>query len=128
MIPAVALPPIKFRPVPRLLDHIGLAMYSNFNKAIAELVVNGYDADATQVAVEISANEIVIRDNGTGMSEDDIRNSYMMLGSETKRQTYSTVQPITDWKQGYRKACRTWNCSSNLGDDYKRRAVLLLRD
>ena len=85
MSTASTLAPIKFRPVPRLLDHIGLAMYSNFNKAIAELVVNGYDADATQVAVEITANQIVIQDNGSGMSEDDIRNSYMMLGSDQKR-------------------------------------------
>jgi histidine kinase/DNA gyrase B/HSP90-like ATPase len=87
---AATLPPIKFRPVPRLLDHIGLAMYSNFNKAIAELVVNGYDADATEVAVEITAHQIVIRDNGTGMSEDDIRNSYMMLGSDQKRNVKRT--------------------------------------
>jgi hypothetical protein len=85
MARATNLVPIKFRPVPRLLDHIGLAMYSNFNKAIAELVVNGYDADATHVAVEIGANEISIRDDGAGMNEDDIRNSYMMLGSDQKR-------------------------------------------
>ena len=74
MARATTLPPIKFRPVPRLLDHIGLAMYSNFNKAIAELVVNGYDADATHVAVEIDAKQILIRDDGGGMNEDDIRN------------------------------------------------------
>src|SRR5947199_6975573 len=87
---APALAPIKFRPVPRLLDHIGLAMYSNFNKAIAELVVNGYDADATHVQVEIKPNEIVINDNGTGMNENDIRNSYMMLGSDQKRNVKRT--------------------------------------
>jgi hypothetical protein len=86
------LAPIKFRPVPRLLDHIGLAMYSNFNKAIAELVVNGYDADATNVSVEIGAKEIVIKDNGTGMNENDIRNSYMMLGSDQKRKIRRTTQ------------------------------------
>jgi hypothetical protein len=84
------LSPIKFTPVPRLLDHIGLAMYSNFNKAIAELVVNGYDADATQVAVEIAAKEIVIKDNGSGMDESDIRNSYMMLGADQKRRIKRT--------------------------------------
>ena len=82
---ASTLPPIKFRPVPRLLDHIGLAMYSNFNKAIAELVVNGYDADAMHVAVTINVTEIIISDDGAGMNEDDIRNSYMMLGSDQKR-------------------------------------------
>ena len=90
MSPATSLPPIKFRPVPRLLDHIGLAMYSNLNKAIAELVVNGYDADATQVDVEISAKTIVIKDNGSGMDEGDIRNSYMMLGADQKRKVKRT--------------------------------------
>lgn len=92
MAKAATLPPIKFRPVPRLLDHIGLAMYSNFNKAIAELVVNGYDADATHVAVKIDAKEIIIRDDGSGMNEDDIRNSYMMLGSDQKRNLKRTAR------------------------------------
>jgi len=92
MARAKTLQPIKFRPVPRLLDHIGLAMYSNFNKAIAELVVNGYDADATHVAVEIGPNEIRIRDDGAGMNEHDIRNSYMMLGSDQKRNAKRTAR------------------------------------
>src|SRR5439155_6332057 len=92
MARATTLPPIKFRPVPRLLDHIGLAMYSNFNKAIAELVVNGYDADATHVGVEIDAKQILIRDDGGGMNEDDIRNSYMMLGSDQKRNVKRTAR------------------------------------
>src|ERR1035437_8214271 len=90
MNPTTSLAPIKFRPVPRLLDHIGLAMYSNLNKAIAELVVNGYDADATQVAVDITTKAIVVKDNGSGMDENDIRNSYMMLGADQKRKVKRT--------------------------------------
>jgi len=79
------LNPIKFKPVPKLLDHIGLAMYSKFNKAISELVVNGYDADATRVDVNIKYNKVSIKDNGFGMSEGDIRESYMELGGDRKR-------------------------------------------
>jgi len=79
------LKPLKLVPVPRLLDHIGLAMYSKFTKAIGELVVNGYDADATRVDVDINSNEVIIKDNGSGMDEQNIRDNYMLLGADTKR-------------------------------------------
>ena len=86
------LEPISFKVVPKLLDHIGLAMYSKFIKAIGELVVNGYDADATLVNVNIMANRITITDNGSGMDEKEIRNEYMMLGSDHKRKVKRTPQ------------------------------------
>ena len=79
------LNPLIFVPVPRLLDHIGLAMYSKFTKAIGELVVNGYDADATRVDVEVKSNEVTIKDNGSGMDEQEIREGYMLLGANIKR-------------------------------------------
>ena len=44
---------VKFRILPRLLDHIGLAMYSSVPKAISELVANSYDANATEVFVAL---------------------------------------------------------------------------
>ena len=86
------LKPLKLVPVPRLLDHIGLAMYSKFPKAIGELVVNGYDADATEVKVEMNSDEVIIIDNGSGMDEKDIRESYMLLGSDQKRRIKRTPQ------------------------------------
>lgn len=86
------LKPLKLVPVPRLLDHIGLAMYSKFTKAIGELVVNGYDADATRVDVDIESNEIMIKDNGSGMDEEGIREGYMLLGADTKRKIKKTAK------------------------------------
>lgn len=86
------LKPLKLVPVPRLLDHIGLAMYSKFTKAIGELVVNGYDADATRVDVDIKSGEIVIKDNGSGMDEEGIREGYMLLGADTKRKIKKTAK------------------------------------
>lgn len=82
------LEPIKFKPVPRLLDHIGVAMYSKFNKAISELVVNGYDADAKKVEVFIKYDKVTIKDDGIGMSENEIRDNYMELGGDRKRQSF----------------------------------------
>ncbi|HXZ95271.1 MAG TPA: ATP-binding protein [Dehalococcoidia bacterium] len=78
---------LKFMVATRMLDHIGVSMYSKYPKAIGELVVNGYDADANYVYVNISTNEdkIVIEDNGDGMDETGIRECYMFLGSGQKR-------------------------------------------
>jgi len=84
------LKPLKLIPVPRLLDHIGLAMYSKFTKAIGELVVNGYDADATRVEVDIKSDEITIKDDGSGMDECGIRDGYMLLGADIKRRIRKT--------------------------------------
>lgn len=86
------LKPLKLVPVPRLLDHIGLAMYSKFTKAIGEVVVNGYDADATRVDVNIKPGEIIIKDNGSGMNDEEIREEYMLLGADTKRKVKKTAK------------------------------------
>ena len=77
---------VKFKILPRLLDNIGLAMYSSIPKAISELVANCYDADASDVFIEIKTgkdgkiSEIVIKDDGCGMSSEEIRNIYLSLG------------------------------------------------
>jgi hypothetical protein len=78
---------LKFVVATQMLDHIGVSMYSKYPKAIGELVVNGYDADANHVLVDIRPSEdrITIEDNGEGMGERDIREGYMFLGSGQKR-------------------------------------------
>jgi hypothetical protein len=101
---------LKFITATRILDHFSVSMYSKYPKAIGELVVNSYDADASYVTVDIKAgsglvpeeklvravfgdkgkDKIVIQDNGEGMDEQDIREGYMFLGSEQKRATKRT--------------------------------------
>lgn len=83
------LEPIKFKFDTKLLDRFA-SMYSKCSKAVGELVVNGYDADATWAKVDIKAGKITIGDNGNGMDEKDIRDEYMMLGSEHKRKIKRT--------------------------------------
>lgn len=76
---------VKFKILPRLLDNIGLAMYSSVSKAISELVANSYDADASEVYIDIKEEEgelkrVIIRDNGIGMTSKEIQDIYLSLG------------------------------------------------
>jgi len=80
-----ALKPLRWRVATRMLDHVGISMYSQYPKAIAELVVNEYDADANHVTVDIEPDTVTISGNGSGMDEKDIREGYMFLGSAQKR-------------------------------------------
>jgi len=79
---------IGFKISSRLLDHIGLAMYSSLPKAISELVANSYDADSENIYITISETlpkgEIVIKDDGVGMNRKDIQDVYMDLGGMTR--------------------------------------------
>jgi len=63
---------------------IGEKLYSESIELIRELVNNAYDADATEVQVKISEDEIVVEDNGSGMDEAGIR-QYFTIGSQEKK-------------------------------------------
>jgi len=87
---------VKFKILPRLLDNIGLAMYSSIPKSISELVANCYDADASEVYIDVRQDEsggiegITIKDNGIGMSSEDIKNTYLSLGFNKRKITQLT--------------------------------------
>lgn len=59
-------------------------MYSRLPNAVAELVANAYDADATAITVRVIGSgeeqRIIVEDNGHGMSRDDVRNKYLRIG------------------------------------------------
>jgi hypothetical protein len=81
---------LRFQVATRLLDHIGVSMYSEYPKAVGELVVNEYDADANYVTINVEHDRVVISGNGAGMHEADLRGGYMFLGSGQKRATRRT--------------------------------------
>jgi len=63
---------------------IGEKLYTESIELIRELVNNAYDADATEVWVKISDDEIVVEDNGSGMDEQGLR-QYFNIGSPEKK-------------------------------------------
>lgn len=74
-----------------LVRHLGLQMYSGAVPAIAELVANAYDADATSVQIEVpldtpldANSEIVIRDDGLGMTFEDVNDKYLLVGRDRR--------------------------------------------
>lgn len=84
-----------FKTITRLLDNIGLAMYSSVPRAIAELVANSHDADSEIVKITMPekfelTSEIVVEDNGIGMTRKQIDDEYMVLGFDRRKERKRT--------------------------------------
>lgn len=71
-----------------VLDHLGLKLYSNTPAVVAEVIANAWDADASEVKVEIDTenNIIIVCDDGVGMNTLDINHKYLLVGYQ-KRET-----------------------------------------
>ncbi len=67
----------------RHIVSIGERLYAESVELLRELVNNAYDADATEVQVTFAPDSIEVRDNGTGMDEDGLR-EYFVIGSDDK--------------------------------------------
>ncbi|RJP46469.1 MAG: TIGR02391 family protein [Desulfobacteraceae bacterium] len=77
--------PFEMRFDPRTIKHLGVRMYSTLPPAIAEIVANAYDADASLVTVTLreedgKPSEITISDNGEGLTLDEINNKFLVIG------------------------------------------------
>ncbi len=62
---------------------IGERLYSESIELIRELINNAYDADATEVEIKMTDQLIEVRDNGTGMDREGLR-QYFNIGSPEK--------------------------------------------
>jgi Histidine kinase-, DNA gyrase B-, and HSP90-like ATPase len=64
--------------------------YRSSEKAIKELIDNAWDADADNVEVilpePVTINpEIIVKDNGTGMIEEELRREYLFIASDRRK-------------------------------------------
>ena len=74
-----------------IIKRLGEELNPSLDKGVLELVKNAYDADATECLVELqnsdkSGGVVVVKDNGDGMTEEDITNGWLVLGRSTKTQ------------------------------------------
>lgn len=72
------------------LTLLGKGMYSNLWAALSELIANGIDAHAENVYVYIDMSNkrhsvIEILDDGDGMSPDEIRDKYVVIGNNKRK-------------------------------------------
>lgn len=82
------------------IKHLGLQMYSTLPPVIGELVANAWDANATEVTITIpeeqinqQTSEIIICDNGIGMSDKDVRSKYLIIGRDRRETEPSDETP-----------------------------------
>jgi hypothetical protein len=95
-------PPRYLLKISRLtVDKLGVKLYDKVSHVVAELVSNSYDADATSVQITAPMDTqlastaggklvdkglvIVVEDNGSGMTPDEVNSFYLKVGAERRR-------------------------------------------
>ena len=88
---------MKFRFSGKMARLLGRESVSSDVAALFELVKNAYDADATEVSVHFEnitktgiEQTITVKDNGHGMTADDINNKWMVIGTDDKERNECT--------------------------------------
>lgn len=81
---------------------IGQENFANAEGAIIELVKNSYDADATVCVIIIDPihDRIRILDNGDGMTEKIIRDNWMTIGTDDKKNNFKTKSRVKTGAKG----------------------------
>lgn len=123
---------------PQTVDHLGAKMYSHLPNALAELVANAYDADATKVLIQIGADgTISVIDNGHGMSRAEVADRYLHIGRNRRMEsgglTESGKRQVSG-KKGLGKLAlfgigrRVEMTTTRAGNDYATRVTLSYDD
>ena len=84
-----------------LLQELGERLIGRSYIALAELLKNSYDADATECRIEFRDDEIIVSDNGHGISEREFHAHWMRLGTTHKtvtRESRDFRRPMTGSK------------------------------
>ena len=65
-----------------VLNHLGMSLYSNTPAVLTEIISNAWDADAqnVEITLDVEKGEVIIKDDGHGMSKDDIINKFLKVG------------------------------------------------
>ena len=97
------MPKISFTIDAELLRELGERLVGKPHVALAELVKNSYDADATEVTIKFlpNADRIEIIDNGHGMTFEEFKNFWMRIGTthkKKKRQSKNRERSMTGSK------------------------------
>lgn len=82
-----------------VIEHLGLKLYQNRpTNVLAELISNSWDADATNVWLDIEQDHLAVYDDGEGMTRDVLINNYLVIGK--KKRTAENVTQKTQKGRG----------------------------
>lgn len=83
--------PLKLRFVGSLVEQLGKQLYPSATATVAELISNAWDADAENVWIDIPLDQawtgdsrIVTVDDGHGMSREEARTAYLIVGRKRR--------------------------------------------
>jgi len=76
----------------KVLDHLGIKLYSNAAAVLSEAVANAWDADAQLVKVDIKRKRIRIEDNGIGMDLKQINDRFLSVGYDKRAEEGETSE------------------------------------
>lgn len=77
---------------PKIIDHLGINMYTSLHAVISELIANSWDADANSVWITIPEGkigddyEITVKDDGKGMSLEELNILYLQVGRNKREE------------------------------------------
>ena len=74
----------------RVLDHLGINLYSNAAAVLSEAVANAWDADAQLVKLDINNMQITIEDDGIGMTGKQINDRFLKAGYDKRTEEGET--------------------------------------
>lgn len=81
---------------PNTIEHLGVKMYSTLPPVVSELIANSYDADAKEVKILLNDSgdkEIVVSDDGHGMSFNEINESFLTIGRNRRVKNSTDESP-----------------------------------
>ena len=88
---AAAQEPLTLKFVGALVEQLGAQMYPSATSTVAELISNSWDADASNVWATIpfgqswtEAGEIVVIDDGHGMTREEAQRKYLIVGRKRR--------------------------------------------
>jgi signal transduction histidine kinase len=84
-----------------MLRELGERLVGQPHIALAELIKNSYDADATNVTIKFDHDRIEVSDNGHGMDFKEFKNFWMRIGSAHKQElqfSRNFQRPVTGSK------------------------------
>ena len=86
-----------FRVSTDILRRLGEELNASFDQGIIELVKNAYDADAFRCTVELidadtPGGSVIVKDDGIGMTVEDIREGWFVLGRSRKNPKELTLK------------------------------------
>jgi signal transduction histidine kinase len=89
-----------------VIDRLGKELVARHETAVSELVKNAYDADARFASldfinVDSAGGTLIIKDNGSGMSRDQLINGFMRISSTSK--IHEPVSPFYQRKRAGKK-------------------------